>query len=123
MREIFAPKDPADTDPGRVFYTIRPEDVGKGTIPTEIGPILLVNVIGRVMSCDIGKRLYRMPAGADPDGRVIEWIWQAENEEQRDRRLARAEQRQGVLARQRAITTEEQRAGGAFGGMRALDGL
>jgi|SRR5215471_14224070 len=120
MREIFAPKDPADTDPGRVFYTIRPEDVGKGTIPTEIGPIHLVNVIGRVMSCDIGKRLYRMPAGADPDGRVA-WVWQCENEEQRNTRVAREERRQAVLARQRAA--EAAGPHGPFGGMRALEGL
>lgn len=79
-REVFAVKEP--DDPGRVFYTIRPEDVGKGVIQTEIGPIVMINVIGRVMEIDIGKRLYRVP---NDEGNY--WYWQAENNEQRDRRL------------------------------------
>jgi hypothetical protein len=87
MREIQPARLPAD--PGRVFYTIRPEDVGKGIIDTEIGPIAVSDVLGRVQPGDVGKRLYRVPTdGGLPDQPLL-WYWQAENNQQRDARLAR----------------------------------
>jgi hypothetical protein len=81
-REILKAKTP--TDPGRVFYTITAADVGKAVIMTEIGAINVCAAIGRVMHCDVGKRLYRIT------GRLSgEWLWQAENNKQRDERLGK----------------------------------
>lgn len=82
MREIFKQAKPAD--PGRVFYTITREDVGRLVIPTEIGAINLTDVIGRVQAIDVGKRLYRVPNNARDH-----WLWQCENSEQLDRRLGK----------------------------------
>jgi hypothetical protein len=81
MREVF--KLAPAADPGQMFYTITVEDVGKSLIETTEGVIRLPEVIGRVMSWDVGKRLYRVPAD---DG--SSWVWQAENGRQRDARLA-----------------------------------
>lgn len=81
MREVFEPESAAP-DPGRVFYTIKPEDVGKGVLRTSIGPIHLGGVLGKVLPDDVGKRLYRVQMN-DKSG----WIWQAENDRQRDARL------------------------------------
>jgi hypothetical protein len=82
-REVFGVKS-APPDPGRVFYTITDADVRKSVIETEIGPIRLADVIGHVTPRDVGKRLYRVPCN-DPEGG---WFWQAENDRQRDERLA-----------------------------------
>jgi len=80
MREVFKPRsDPRD--PGRVFYTIRLEDIGKTVIQTEIGPIHVTDSIGRVYKFDVGKRLYRVP---NNDGDW--WYWQIENDAQFARR-------------------------------------
>jgi hypothetical protein len=84
MREVHATDQ--HPDPGRVFYTIRPEDVGSAVIHTDAGPIYMVNVLGRIMKRDVGKRLYRTPT--DDGG---SWYWSAENDEQRDNRLARSQ--------------------------------
>jgi hypothetical protein len=80
-REIFTA---AETDPGEVFYTITREDVGKTTIVTTAGPIRMIEILGRVQAGDVGKRVYRMPC----DDPAAGWVWQAENDAQRDERLA-----------------------------------
>lgn len=72
MREIFTASEPRD--PGRVFYTIRREDVGKSVLNTEIGPIHVTKFIGRVLYSDVGKRLYRTPNNAGDM-----WFWQIES--------------------------------------------
>lgn len=86
--EVFAPSADDPRDPGRIFYTITKADVGKGTITTTAGPIHLSGVIGRVLKIDVGKRLYRVPC-EDP---AAGWIWQCENDAQRDARLAREQE-------------------------------
>jgi hypothetical protein len=78
-REVF--KLQALADPGDVFYTITPEDVGKTTIVTQAGPVYLNQVVGRVTSGDVGIRLYRIP------GQGAGHRWTAENRRQRDERL------------------------------------
>jgi hypothetical protein len=85
MREIFKPSPGEPADPGRVFYTITTDDIGKRFIKTTIGTIELGSVIGYVQPGDVGKRLYRVPNDADDS-----YIWQCENDAQRDRRLASA---------------------------------
>lgn len=84
MREIFPPVDQRDTDPGRVFYTIRREDTGKGTIATEIGPIHVSAFMGLIRSYDVGKRLVRTPNNASDL-----WFWQLESNSQLRDRLNR----------------------------------
>jgi hypothetical protein len=83
MREIFAPKPPAE-DLGTLFYTITPEDVGKHSIDTEVGLIRVSDVIGRVLPGDVGKRLFRhrIPGGL--------FMWQAESDAQVQARRSRA---------------------------------
>jgi hypothetical protein len=90
MREIFKPAPGEPADPGRVFYTIAPEDVGKRVIVTEIGPINVRDIMGHVLPDDVGKRLYRVPARVPGPDRSDLWFWQAENDAQRDARLAPA---------------------------------
>lgn len=82
MREVFKPDD-SQPDPGRVFYTITAEDTGNRYIKTTAGIIDLQSVIGYVQKGDVGKRLYRVP-GDSGDW----WLWQAENDAQRDKRLS-----------------------------------
>jgi hypothetical protein len=79
MREVFLARE--RRDPGRVFYTILAEDVGKTVIQTEIGPILVNEFIGRIRSKDIGKRLYRVPNNAGDY-----WYWQLEGKKQFEER-------------------------------------
>lgn len=86
MREIFAPKPRLDPE-GPVFYTITPADVGKTVIETEIGPIR-TEFMGRVLKGDVGKRIYRMPAGVSYDGKPL-YVWQVENDHQYARRMER----------------------------------
>lgn len=83
MREIFAPSDTPPPDPGRVFYTIRPEDVHKSVLPTTIGNINVIEFMGRVLKIDVGKRIYRVP---NNEGNY--WFWQMENQQQFERRIA-----------------------------------
>jgi hypothetical protein len=78
MREI-GPLKP-HYDPGEVFYTIRKEDVGKQVIETEIGKIDVGTTLGRVITADIGRRLYRKNLGDSG------YTWQAENNAQRRKR-------------------------------------
>jgi hypothetical protein len=85
MREVFKPQPGEPGDPGRVFYTITPDDVGKRVITTTIGPVDVGNIIGAVLPIDVGKRLYRVPC-KDPSAL---WFWQCESDSQRDWRLAR----------------------------------
>jgi hypothetical protein len=87
MREIFKPQPAGPGDPGRVFYTITADDVGKRVIKTTIGPLDIGSVIGAVLPIDVGKRLYRVPC----NDRSAPWIWQCESDTQRDARLAKAE--------------------------------
>jgi hypothetical protein len=84
-REVFAPAGHESSDPGRIFYTITPADVGHTTIKTTAGPVHLASFFGRVLPGDVGKRLYRVPC----DDPAAGWIWQAENDAQQDARLAR----------------------------------
>jgi hypothetical protein len=88
MREIFKPATPP-AEPGRVFYTIATEDAGTATIETEIGPICLSGWFGIVRKGDVGKRLHRTPVNGGISGQLVTWVWQVENEAQRDARLAR----------------------------------
>jgi hypothetical protein len=90
MREIFKPEPGEPADPGRVFYTITAEDVGKIRISTEIGPIHVRDVMGRVTEDDVGRRLHRVPGPAGV------WFWQAENDAQRDARLAKTPAQGGL---------------------------
>jgi len=84
-REVFKPEPDAPRGPGRIFYTLTPEDVGKRIIKTTAGPVNVGDVIGAVLPIDIGKRLYHVPNEAGDM-----WIWQCESNDQRDARLARA---------------------------------
>jgi hypothetical protein len=82
-REIFAPepsKMPGD-DGTVYFYTIKAQDEKKALLPTTMGMIYCADFMGRIQHCDIGKRIYRIQAG-------VGWVWQVENDEQRNRRLA-----------------------------------
>lgn len=89
MREVFPPVEQGTADPGRVYYTIRVEDIGKNVIQTEIGPISAVSFMGAVRSYDVGKRLVRRPNNA---GDL--WFWQLESDSQlRDRLNREAGQR------------------------------
>lgn len=74
MREIYTVVPGEAPDPGRVFYTIRREDVGKSVLNTEIGPIHVTEFIGRVLYSDVGKRIYRTPNNAGDM-----WFWQIES--------------------------------------------
>lgn len=82
MREVFNRKNQAD--PGRVFYTITRDDVwgNSAVVQTEIGPIYIRQVLGRLTPNDVGRRMYRVPGN---DERY--WYWQAENDKQRAARL------------------------------------
>lgn len=81
MREIFK-GEPVTADPGKVFYTITKEDIGNSVIRTPECAIYLTEFMGRVRRIDVGKRLYRV--GDNKGG----WLWQVENDRQRDQRLA-----------------------------------
>lgn len=83
VREIFTASEPRD--PGRVFYTIRRGDVGKSVLNTEIGPIHVTEFIGRVLRCDVGKRLYRVPNNAGDM-----WFWQVESQVAYENRTGKA---------------------------------
>lgn len=83
MREIGPAKPQEDNDPGEVFYTIRREDVGKTVIETEIGPVVIAMILGRILRNDIGRRLYRINLGDSG------YIWQTENNKQRREREER----------------------------------
>ncbi len=43
MREVFKPEAP-EPDPGRVFYTVQPSDIGRSSIETTIGRIPVFEV-------------------------------------------------------------------------------
>lgn len=86
VREIFPPEPKEPSDPGRVFYTIRPEDVRKTTIQTEIGPIHVGPFMGGIQRNDVGKRLYRVPNNAGDM-----WFWQVENQEQYIQRMIKGD--------------------------------
>lgn len=88
MREIF-PSNPAQPpDPGRVYYTIRQEDVGKTLIATEIATINVSEFMTRVRGHDVGKRIIRTPNNAGDY-----WFWQLESQEQFETRMARKARR------------------------------
>jgi len=78
--EVFKPAPPAD--PGRVFYTLAEDDIGKGLIHTTAGVIYASSVMGKVQDHDVGRRLYRVPT-SDPGI----WIWSVESDLQREARL------------------------------------
>jgi hypothetical protein len=80
-QEVFKLQPPAGDKP--VFYTITSADVGRATITTTAGTIRILEVLGRILPGDVDKRLYLVPCD-DPHAH---WIWQAENDEQRDARL------------------------------------
>jgi hypothetical protein len=86
--EVFRPGPTAD--PGRVFYTITADDIGKGLIQTTAGVIFVDSFMGKVQDHDVGRRLYRVPTN-DPDI----WIWSPENDTQRQARLDAARFRLG----------------------------
>lgn len=91
MREIFAVASP-HPDPGEVFYTLRPEDVGKVVIDTEIGLVHVGDLLGRVLPGDAGRRLYRMPVDLVPgEGEPGRYTWQMESHRQFTLRTRRSE--------------------------------
>ena len=77
-REVFKPDPGEPRDPGRIFYTITADDVGKRVIKTTAGPVNAGDVIGAVLPIDVGKRLYRVPC-EDP---TAPWFWQCESDGQ-----------------------------------------
>lgn len=83
MREVFRP-EPAAEDDELLFYTIIRDDVRKGSILTTAGRIDVTPVLGFITTHDVGRRLYRVPSVNGGH------VWQAENDAQRDHRLARA---------------------------------
>lgn len=86
-REVFSSEEEISTDPGKLFYIITQKDIGKRFIRTpEI--IQLADVIGYVQLQDVGRRLYRVPTDGGIEGQSIGYIWQAESDAQRDKRLA-----------------------------------
>jgi hypothetical protein len=86
--EVFRPEPPID--PGRVFYTITEDDIGKGLIHTTAGVIYVESIMGKVQDHDVGRRIYRHQT---PDPGI--WIWTAENDTQREARLNAARFRLG----------------------------
>lgn len=85
MREVFRPEPkPEELVSERVFYTITRDDVRTTLIKTTAGMVNVGDVIGKVQARDVGKRLYRVPADAGDS-----YVWQCENDQQRDERLAR----------------------------------
>ena len=81
MREVFKPAGPPP-DPGRVFYTVQPDDVGKTRIETTAEVIPVFAFLGYITKADIGRRLFRVASSAGD-----RWLWQAESMGQRDKRL------------------------------------
>ena len=80
-REVFTATAPP-ADPGRVFYTIRQADVGARFITTTVGVIELRSFMGKVLPCDVGKRIYRLPTEDETD-----WFWAIESDQQRTERV------------------------------------
>ena len=67
----------------RPFYEIGPHDVGKATLHMFGGPVQASAFIGRVLPCDVGKRVYAVATvGGD-------YVLQVENNTQRAARLAK----------------------------------
>jgi len=64
------------------FYTLKESDVNQPTIKAFGQWWLTVNFIGRILSSDVGKRVYKV--AADTGG---SFILQAENDEQRQHRI------------------------------------
>jgi len=88
-REVFKPEPGEPRDPGRIFYTITADDIGKQIIPAETGAIILSGWFGIIRPGDVGKRLYRVPSDSGIEGQPVTWTWQAEDDSQRDARVAR----------------------------------
>jgi hypothetical protein len=64
-REVFKPAPAGDYhDPGKIFYTITPEDLGKTVIHTTDGDISVGPFMTVVRKRDFGKRLYRVQISA-----------------------------------------------------------
>ena len=67
----------------RPFYEIGPRDVGKATLHMFGSPVQASSFIGRVLPCDVGKRVYAVATvGGD-------YALQVENDSQRAARLAK----------------------------------
>jgi hypothetical protein len=67
----------------RPFYEIGPHDVGKATLHMFGGMVPADAFIGRVLPCDVGKRVYAVATiGGD-------YTLQVENDSQRAARLAK----------------------------------
>ena len=68
--------------PRKLLIELGPEHIGRSMIPrtcTHCGksdPIMLGNVLGRVLPSDVGKRVYN-----------VDGVVQVENDQQRDKRL------------------------------------
>lgn len=119
-REVFTAEPGEQQDPGRIFYTVTAADIGRITIRTTAGPVHLSDWFGRIQACDVGKRLYRMPADGGIEGQPVTWIWQAENDRQRDERVL-ADRKQALHGELTAIR-ETTQAGAPQGGRRAHEG-
>jgi hypothetical protein len=61
-----------------LIHTVRKEDVGKTAIYGVPGHPTCFSPLGRVMACDVGKRIYK-----------VDGVYQVENREQLEARLAR----------------------------------
>ena len=81
-REVFKPEPGESRDPGRIFYTITADDVGKRVIRTTAGPVNAGDVIGAILPIDVGKRLYRVPTDGGIEGQPVSWTWQCESDGQ-----------------------------------------
>ena len=67
----------------RPFYTIGPADIGKAALHMFGSPVQASAFIGRVLPCDVGKRVYAVATiGGD-------YTLQVENDSQRATRLAK----------------------------------
>ena len=84
--EWFPPRE-AGPQPEVVYYTMRREDIGKSRIHTDHETIDAGPCIGRVMSVDVGRRLYgklRIEDRSHPY-----YIWHRESEAQYQARIRR----------------------------------
>jgi len=69
----------------KLIHTIVNSDVGNslsGPLAKKIGMMGIANMMGKILPCDVGKRVYAVTCD---DGETI--IYQVENNEQRDTRL------------------------------------
>ena len=68
----------------KYVYTFKKSDVGKTAVRLADGTLVFIDgVIGRVLTCDIGKRMYRV-------GTSRPYVYQVENDAQLANRLEKS---------------------------------